>query len=115
MPAKSLELRHTIHLIWELDAEIEEIGSSIQLIMNEIHSPITTVPGIGTRMGAMILAEVGNFSRFDSPDKILAYAGLANQLLCPYGEARLQISALCHLQRCQVRLPLGPNFRCVSR
>lgn len=28
-------------------------------------------------MGAMILAEVGDFSRFDSPDKVLAYAGLS--------------------------------------
>ena len=27
-------------------------------------------------MGAMILAEVGDFSRFDSPDKLLAYAGM---------------------------------------
>ena len=28
-------------------------------------------------MGAMILAEVGDFSRFDSPDKLLAFAGLS--------------------------------------
>lgn len=77
MPAKSLELRHTIRLIRELDAEIDEIESSIQQIMDEIHSPITTIPGIGTRMGAVILAEIGDFSRFDSPDKILAYAGLS--------------------------------------
>jgi transposase len=77
MPAKSLELRHTIRLIRELDAEIDEIESAIEHIMDEIHSPITTIPGIGTRMGAMILAEVGDFSRFDSPDKILAYAGLS--------------------------------------
>lgn len=77
MPAKSLELRHTIRLIWELDAEIEEIESAIQNIMDEIHSPITTIPGIGFRMGAMILAETGDFSRFDSPDKVLAYAGLS--------------------------------------
>jgi transposase len=77
MPAKSLELRHTIRLIRELDAEIEEIEQAIQSIMDELHSPITTIPGIGYRMGAMILAEVGNFSRFDSPDKVLAYAGLS--------------------------------------
>ena len=77
MPAKSLELRHTIHLIQELDAEIDEIEAAIQAIMDELHSPITTIPGIGTRMGAMILAEVGDFSRFESPDKILAYAGLS--------------------------------------
>jgi len=77
MPAKSLELRHTIRLIRELDAEIGEIEDAIQTIMNELHSPITTIPGIGFRMGAMILAEVGDFSRFDSPDKVLAYAGLS--------------------------------------
>ncbi|WP_397353006.1 IS110 family transposase [Oscillibacter sp.] len=77
MPAKSLELCHTIHLIRELDAEIEEIEAAIQTIMDELHSPITTIPGIGTRMGAMILAEVGDFSLFESPDKILAYAGLS--------------------------------------
>lgn len=77
MPAKSLELRHTIRLIRELDAEIKEIETEIEHIMDELHSPITTIPGIGTRMGAMILAEVGDFSRFDSPDKILAYAGLS--------------------------------------
>ena len=77
MPAKSLELKHTIHLIRELDAEIEEIEAAIQHIMDEIQSPITTIPGIGLRMGAMILAEVGDFSRFDSPDKVLAYAGMS--------------------------------------
>ena len=77
MSAKSLELRHTIRLIRELDAEIEEIEVTIQDIMNEIRSPITTIPGIGFRMGAMILAEVGDFSRFDSPDKVLAFAGLS--------------------------------------
>jgi len=77
MPAKSLELRHTIQLIRVLDTEIEEIEAEIQSIMDEFHSPITTIPGIGYRMGAMILAEVGDFSRFDSPDKLLAYAGLS--------------------------------------
>ena len=32
---------------------------------------------IGFRMGAMILAEEGAFARFDSPDKVLAYAGMS--------------------------------------
>ena len=75
MPAKSLELKHTLRLIGELDSEISEIESEIKRIMDQIASPILTIPGIGYRMGAMILAEIGDFSRFDSPDKILAYAG----------------------------------------
>ena len=73
MPAKSLELQHTIRLIRELDAEIAEIEGQIQSFMEELDSPITTIPGLGFRMAAMILAEVGDFSRFDSPDKLLAY------------------------------------------
>lgn len=77
MPAKSLELQHTIRLIRELDAEIDEIEERIQSIMNDLHSPITTIPGMGVRMAAMILAEVGDFTRFVSPDKLLAYAGMS--------------------------------------
>ena len=77
MPAKSLELKHTIKLIQELDSEIEEIESEINRIMDELASPILSIPGISYRMGAMIIAEIGDFSRFDSPDKILAYAGLS--------------------------------------
>ena len=77
MPAKSLELQHTIRLIRELDAEIAEIEERIQSIMNDLHSPITTIPGMGVRMAAMILAEVGDFTRFVSPDKLLAYAGMS--------------------------------------
>ena len=77
MPAKSLELKHTIKLIQELDAEISEIENEIQSIMDEVNSPILSIPGISYKMGAMIIAEIGDFSRFDSPDKILAYAGLS--------------------------------------
>lgn len=77
MPAKSLELKHTIKLIRELDAEIEEIENEIKIIMDKINSPILTIPGISYRMGAMIIAEIGDFKRFDSPDKILAFAGMS--------------------------------------
>ena len=77
MPAKSLELKHTIKLIQELDSEIDEIENEIKILMDEINSPILSIPGINYRMGAMIIAEIGDFSRFDSPDKILAYAGFS--------------------------------------
>lgn len=77
MKMKSMELQHTIRLIRELDAEICEIEDAIKEIMDEMAPPILTIPGISYRMGAMILAEIGDFSRFDSPDKILAYAGLS--------------------------------------
>ncbi len=77
MPAKSLELKHTIKLIAELTAEIHEIETEIKRILDDMDTPLLTIPGIGYTTAAMILAEIGDFSTFDSPDKILAYAGMS--------------------------------------
>ena len=79
MPTKSLELKHAIRFIRELGVVINEIENDIRRIMDEdIRSPILTIPGISYRMGAMIIAKIGDFSRFDSPDRILAYAGMSS-------------------------------------
>ena len=77
IPAKSMELKHTINLIEVLSKEIDEIETAINSIMATLDSPITTIPGIENRMGAMILAEIGDFTRFENADQILAYAGLS--------------------------------------
>ena len=60
MPAKSLELKHTIKLIRELTSDIDEIEHEIKLIMDEINSPILSIPGINYRMGAMIIADAND-------------------------------------------------------
>ena len=74
-PAKSIELKHTIKLIRELDSEISEIEAEIKKIMDTINSPLLSVPGISYATGAMIVSEIGDFSRFECADKILAFAG----------------------------------------
>ena len=77
IPTKSLKLQHTIRLIRELDAEIWEIEAANQAIMEELHSPITTIPRYWIPHGHHDLAEVGVFSHFNSSDKLLAYAGMS--------------------------------------
>ena len=77
MPAKALELKHTIKLIRELSKEIDEIDIEIKSIMDDIDSPILSIPGISYTLGAMIISEIGDFDNFDNPDKILAFAGLS--------------------------------------
>ena len=94
-PAKSMELKHTIHLIQVMSQEIDEIETSIQSIMKQCQSPITSIPGISYRMGAMILAEVGDFSRFDNADQILAFAGLSPST---YQSGQLD-SAYAHMEK----------------
>ena len=77
MPARSLELKHTIKLIQELTAEIDKIESEIKSIKDQINFPILTILGISYHMEAMIIAEISDFHHFDSPDKILAYARMS--------------------------------------
>ena len=76
-PAKSLKLKHTIKLIGELDDEISEIEAAIKQIVDSLGTTILTIPGIGYATAASILAEVGDFSNFETPDKILAFAGMS--------------------------------------
>lgn len=95
MPAKSLELKHTIKLIGELSAEIGEIEAEIQRMMDDLNYPILTIPGISYAMGSMIVAEVGDFSRFESPDKLLAYAGMSPST---YQSGKLE-STYAHMEK----------------
>ena len=46
IPAKSLELQHTLRLIRELDAEIDEIENCIKQIMDRLAPPVMAIPGI---------------------------------------------------------------------
>lgn len=77
IPAKSLELKHTINLIGELTTEIDEIETEIKRIVNDSDTTLLTIPGIGYSSAASILAEIGDFSNFETPDKILAFAGMS--------------------------------------
>ena len=76
-PARVMELKMLLARIDLLSEQIRDYDKQIKIIMDEINSPILSIPGINYRMGAMITAEIGDFSRFDSPDKILAYAGFS--------------------------------------
>lgn len=55
---------------------LKQLDEEINLLMDKLDSPITTIPGVGTTTGAVILSEIGDISKFDVPNKIVAYAGL---------------------------------------
>lgn len=66
-------------LLEQLDlllAQIAQLDDSIAAIMDSIPQYITTIPGIGAVTGAAILAEIGDVNRFESSEKIVAYAGI---------------------------------------
>lgn len=74
--ADALSLSMTLEEIDFFSRQIERVEREIHLIFKEHPSPILTIPGIGEVIGAMIISEIGNISRFSNPNKLLAFAGL---------------------------------------
>lgn len=59
-----------------IQEQVKEIDSQIAEIMSELDSKITTINGIGQALGAVIISEIGDISRFQNSDKLAAYAGV---------------------------------------
>lgn len=72
----SFELRQHLQAINFLKQQIKELEAQIKEIMQELDSPILSIPGISYTLGAVILSEIGNIRNFATPAKLLAYAGL---------------------------------------
>jgi len=71
----ALELSLVAKRIIFFDRQKDVLEAEIATIMQALNSPITTIPGIGTVLGAVILAEIGNINSFASDAKLLAFAG----------------------------------------
>lgn len=71
-----IELKCIIRLLKELQKEVESIEKEIRKIIMIIHPHFLTIRGIGEMSAAIIYAEFGNITRFSSPDKMVAFAGL---------------------------------------
>lgn len=70
------ELQQTLRLINNVQIEVDLLDKHIKSVMQEIDSPILSIPGISYVLGAIIIAEIGDISNFSNPSKLLAYAGL---------------------------------------
>lgn len=77
----SLQIKLLINQIDFIEGQIKEIEHEISLIMQKINSPITSIPGIGSTLGATILGEIGDISRFSNPSKLVAYAGIDSKVI----------------------------------
>lgn len=72
----TFQLRALVEQISFIEKQVKETEMEISGIMGKLKSPITTISGIGSVTGAAILSEIGDISKFDSPRKLVAFAGL---------------------------------------
>lgn len=72
------ELDYLLTLIDNLNKEIKNLDQLIEVEQYKYPEVeiLKSIPGIRTYSALLIIAEIADFSRFDSPDKIAAYAGI---------------------------------------
>lgn len=71
-----LEIKSLLRVYDTLQDEISLVENEITTHLSKINSHIPSILGIGKVSAASIIAEIEDISRFDSPNKILAFAGL---------------------------------------
>lgn len=74
--AFAFQIRQLMEQICFLEKQIDELECQISVFLEQIGSFITTIPGIGDTLGAIIVSEIGDIHRFDAPGKLVAFAGL---------------------------------------
>ena len=74
--ALSSYISNTVYQIELLEQQLSSVEKLIINIIKPMDSPLLKIPGFGYIQTAYLLATIENIARFDSPRKLLAYAGL---------------------------------------
>ena len=79
LPSNSKEFLITLDIkrYYNLVLEIEELESKILSLMSNIDTKLKTIKNFSVFSIATIIGEIGNIDRFNSPEKLIAYAGLS--------------------------------------
>lgn len=74
--AFSFQIKQMMEQIFFIEKQLAELEKEISKLLHDANQVITSIPGIGEVLGAIIIGEIGDISRFDSAPKLVAFAGL---------------------------------------
>ena len=75
-PSFALQAQLAVNQIELFDEQITSIEKQLEEFVNDLDSPLKSIPGLNHVEIATILSVTNNLNSFDSPSKVLAYAGL---------------------------------------
>lgn len=75
-PSLSLQVKHAILQIELFDAQIAEVESLYKEILDQMNTPLLTIPGMSYNQAAVIIGCIGDINRFEHSCQLLAFAGL---------------------------------------
>jgi transposase len=73
-----ISMQLLIKLLLQYQDHLADLNKSIEVLAEELieYELIQSIPGIGTKIAATILAEIGEIDRFDHAKKLVAFAGV---------------------------------------
>ncbi len=74
--AFAFQIKQIIAQINFIEGQLKELENEISALLHRTNQVITTITGIGDVLGAVIIGEIGDISRFESASQLVAYAGL---------------------------------------
>lgn len=74
--ALKIEMQSLLRILTIQMEEKERITKEIEKEFSSLNNIITSISGIGTITGAIIIAKIGNIQRFESAEKLVAFAGI---------------------------------------
>ena len=72
----SFQIKQLIEQIKFIEQHIVELEEQISILLKKLDTPIETIPGVGPVLGAIILSEIGDITRFKDASKLVAFAGI---------------------------------------
>lgn len=70
------EMTMVIDIFSQWDSKVDETETLISECVSELNPPMLTIPGIVVDSAAVILAEFGDFAKYESPAQLLSFAGM---------------------------------------
>ena len=74
--AFAFQIKQIIAQIDFIEDQLDELEIEIATLLHQTNDVITSIIGIGDILGAIIISEIGDISRFESASQLVSYAGL---------------------------------------
>lgn len=74
--AFSFQIKQLIEQISFIEKQIRELEEKIVTLLKKSDQVVTSIPGVGEILGAIIISEIGDINRFSEASKLVAFADL---------------------------------------
>jgi len=123
-PSHLVSMDMLIKLLLQYQEHLAALEQSVEALAEELmeYELIQSIPGIGSKIAATILAEIGEIDRFDHAKKLVAFAGVdpsvfssgkfmsTQNTITKHGSRRLR-TALFQAVRCGIRSNRNKKLR----